>query len=137
MDTSTVNRMCTRYDKIAELRLILASQLSEQYPSVIVLMKRNPGRPNHGCIIHPSTRYPDRYQVSTFDNDGFAYDYSESSYRAAITQALLEGFRTVDMEILDTLCLTPRFMCGVLWSMQSEEHKWNSHPSDFLPKESQ
>lgn len=93
----------------------------------IVLRKDDPGnasRPWVGAIIHPSPRTEGRFQVSIFDLDGFVYDYSEPTYERAIYQAYTEGFRTVDMDLLEREGEKPRFMAGCVWSMLPDAEKW-------------
>lgn len=112
-----------------------AQELATQYPETIILRKDQPdneARPWVGAIIHPSSRASGRWQISTFDLDGFAYDYSEASYEQAIYQCLTEGFRDVDMGLLDQYGETPRFMAGVLWSMLPDDKKWVMKPSEMI-----
>jgi hypothetical protein len=112
----------------------LALSLSCLYSDAIVLRKEQPGnesRPWVGAIIHPSSRTLGRWQISIFDLDGFAYDYSEKTYQDAIYQALTEGFRTVEMDLLDNIGETARFMAGVIWSQLPDDKKWTTRISDI------
>jgi hypothetical protein len=112
-----------------------AEELSAEYPDgVIVLRKDQPEtvhRPWVGAIIHPSPKDTGRYQVSIFDDDGFSMDYSEASYRDAIYQAITEGYRAVDMDLLDRVGETPRFMAGCLWSMLPDNEKWSANITEI------
>jgi hypothetical protein len=126
-------------DEILEIRRKIAARhewsktLSNIYPRGIVLRNDNPNndtRPWTGAAIAPSTWKAGRWQVTIFDQDGFAYDYSEATYADAIFQALNEGYRQPDMELLDTVGGTTRFMAGVIWSMLPEDKKWSTRLAD-------
>jgi len=117
------------------LRKIKSAELAARYPGAIVLRKDNQdneARPWMGAIIHPSSRTAGRWQVSLFDLDGFAYDYSEPTYEQAIDQALMEGYTEIDMELLDRVGETARFMGGVIWSMLPDDKKWTTRLVDVV-----
>jgi hypothetical protein len=118
--------------KTAE-REACAAELATQHPGAIVLrsIPRNDTRPWLGAAIHPSSRTAGRWQVSCFDADGFAYDYSEPTYQAAIYSALQAGYDTVDMGLLDSVISTAQFMAGVVWSMLPDDKKWTTRIADI------
>jgi hypothetical protein len=116
----------------AEARKARAAELAAQHPGAIVLRcdPKNDTRPWLGAAIHPSTRTAGRWQVSCFDADGFAYDYSEPTYEAAIYEALTGGYVNVDMTLLDRTAKTAQFMGGVIWSMLPDAKKWTTRLAD-------
>jgi hypothetical protein len=105
---------------IAEKKRV-AAELAAQYQEVIILRRDSQ---EQGVVIAPSTRTPGWYQVTTFDSRGFFSDYSKSTYTEAIYCAYTEGFRTVDMDMLERIGETPEFMAGCIWSMLPDEKKW-------------
>jgi hypothetical protein len=118
--------------KIAE-RKYRAEALAAAYPGAICLRCDQPGnddRPWIGAAVHRSARTAGRWQVSFFDLDGFSYDFSESTYTAAIDEALKVCCEIVDMGLLDSVVMTPRFMGGVIWSLLSDDKKWTTRLAD-------
>jgi len=114
-----------------------AAQLAAEYPDAICLVKEQPhvtGRPWYGCAVHRSARNTGKWQVSFFDSDGFAYDFSEPTYEAAIYEALKEC-TTVDMTRLDRAIQEPDFMAGVIWSMLPDDKKWTTRLADVREEE--
>lgn len=132
--------MAKTADEIREIlqrqaaRRRLAEQWAQEYAGCIVLRhddSSNSARPWSGAVIHPSTRNPGRWQVTIFDADGFAYDYSEPTQSDAIFEAMRSGHDTIDMGLLDRVGETPRFMAGVLWSQLPDSVKWRSSPREI------
>jgi hypothetical protein len=110
-----------------------AESLAAEYPGAICLRKDQPdidGRPWIGAAVHRSARTAGRWQVSFFDLDGFSYDFSESTYTAAIDEALKVCCEIVDMGLLDSVVMTPRFMGGVIWSLLPDDKKWKTRLAD-------
>ena len=120
-----------------EQRKNLAEQLASSYPDVIILRKDQPEneyRTWYASVVHPSSRTKGRWQVSVFDDDGFCYDHSEKSYVDAIYSALQTGCVNVDMDLLERVGETPRFMAGVIWSQLPDDQKWSTRVADIREK---
>lgn len=70
-------------------------------------------RPWEGVVIHPSTKQLGKYQITTFDKDGFIGDTTANSIEEAVAEAIRDGFNKARPGLLDEIAKSSPFIEGM------------------------
>ena len=101
-----------QFDRIREVRKLLAEGLARELPDGVVLGKLHGTGMRQGVMISREPDNSGNWRVSWFDERGFSGDGKRDSYQAAILDALSEGFRDTNRGLLDELSTLESFHAG-------------------------
>ena len=98
---------------------------TEKKPLITLMKKDTRGGKERisGVMIHKSTKYPGKYQLTRWDEDGLSGDSHFNTKDQAVDNAIMEGFHTLDDGTFKEISTSERFDKGN--QDAAENQKWN------------
>ncbi len=109
------------FDRFLEVKKLLAEGLARELPDGVVLGKLHGTGMRQGAMISREPDNSGKWRVSWFDERGFSGDGRRDSYQAAILEALTEGYRDTNRQLLDELGQLESFHAGNAATMAIRE----------------
>ena len=83
---------------------------------------------DRGALIHPSTKYPGKYQVTWWDTKGFSGDTCLDTLEAAVLHAIVDGYKNVNQELFRRISRTRKFVAYPEARNRYASFYWSKEP---------
>ncbi len=101
-----------------------AERLAASTPDVLVLCRKRADGVVQGVMVSPSPDSPGRWRVTWFDEGGFFGDGTRNTKLDCVNEAMREGFKDTNRELLRQYMKLDSFHAGN--AMTEEIAKWNA-----------